>query len=165
MKYRRFGTLDWEVSVLGFGVMRLPLIDEDPEHINEAESIKMIRYAIDHGVNYLDLGFPYDMRQHELKTRMISQVREAYRKRRPIPCPSCRACMPCPQGIDVPRIFELYNDAIMYNDVKTARSLYCGEKHRADSCTECSVCENACAKRLAMVDWLKAARQLFAKCE
>jgi predicted aldo/keto reductase-like oxidoreductase len=96
---------------------------------------------------------------------LISHVREAYRKLRPIPCPSCRACMPCPQGIDVPRIFELYNDAIMYNDVKTARSLYCGEQHSADSCTECSLCENACAKRLEMVDWLKAAYQLLSKCE
>src|SRR4030043_1259846 len=57
MKYRRFGKLDWEVSVLGFGVMRLPFIDEDPTNLNEAESIKMIRYAIDHGVNYLDLGY------------------------------------------------------------------------------------------------------------
>jgi len=373
MKYRRFGMLDWEVSVLGFGVMRLPLIDEDPEHINEAESIKMIRYAIDHGVNYLDLGFPYDMRQHELKTRMISQalqdgyrkkvkiagtmpslfvhssfdfdrylneelqwlhmdridfyllgrlnrenwprlqeldvlgwaggaimdgridklgfsfhdhfqvlrnileaydkwalcqfqysymdidhdpgfsgikyaaekglavviteplrwgrlakeppesvakvwasaqqkrtlaelglrwvwnhpeisvvvsdmntieqvvenvavadssepdsltvqelvlisqVREAYRKLRPIPCPSCRACMPCPQGIDVPRIFELYNDAIMYKDVKTAQFIYRAEQHAADCCTECGACVNACAKRLAILDWLKPA--------
>jgi predicted aldo/keto reductase-like oxidoreductase len=381
MKYRRFGRLDWEGSVLGFGVMRLPVIDQDPLHINEAESIKIIRYAIDHGVNYLDLGYPYDLREHERLTRLISQalqngyrkkvkiaatmpslfvnssldfdrylneelqrsqidridfyllgrlnrenwprlqeldvlgwaegamidgridklgfsfhdhfqvlknilethdkwalcqfqysytdidhdpgfsgikyasekglavviteplrwgrltkeppesvakvwasaqqkrtlaewglrwvwnhpevsvvvsdmstmeqvvedvaladssepdsltvqelvlisqVREAYRKLRPIPCTSCRACMPCPQGIDLPRIFELYNDAIMYNDIKTARSLYCGEQQSGDSCTECSICENACAKRLAMLDWLKAAHQLLARCE
>ncbi len=26
MRYRRFGKLDWEVSVLGFGAMRLPLV-------------------------------------------------------------------------------------------------------------------------------------------
>jgi predicted aldo/keto reductase-like oxidoreductase len=41
MKYRKFGMMDWEVSVLGFGVMRLPLIDENPAHINEPESIRM----------------------------------------------------------------------------------------------------------------------------
>jgi hypothetical protein len=96
---------------------------------------------------------------------LISKAKEAYRKLRPIPCPSCRACMPCPQGIDVPRIFELYNDAIIYNDAETARSLYCGEQHRLDTCTECSACENTCAKRLAMLDWLKAARQLLVSCE
>ena len=381
MKYCRFGMLDWEVSVLGFGVMRLPLIDEDLAHINKAQSIKMIRYAIDHGVNYLDLGYPYNISQHERLARLasqalqdgyrekvkvavtlpslsvnspsdferslneqlqwlqmdtidfyllgrlnrenwpnlreldilrwaeeamldgridklgfsfhdhfqvlknilddydnwafcqfqysymdvdhdpgvsgikyaaekglavviteplrwgrltkeppesvaevwasskqkrtlsewglrwiwdhpevsvvvsdmntmeqvvenvaladsaepdsltvqelvlISKVKEAYRKLRPIPCPSCRACMPCPQGIDVPRIFELYNDAIIYSDAKTARSLYRSEQHRLDTCTECSACENTCAKRLAMLDLLKAARQLLVSCE
>ena len=74
MKYRRFGMLDWEASVLGFGLMRLPLIDEDPAYIDEAESIKMIRYAIDHGVNYLDLGYPYNMSQLERLTRLVSQA-------------------------------------------------------------------------------------------
>lgn len=86
---------------------------------------------------------------------LISQVREAYRKLSPIPCTSCRACMPCPEGIDVPRIFELYNDAIMYDDIETARSIYRMEQHNIDSCTECGVCEDACGKEIAIVDWLK----------
>jgi len=47
MKYRRFGKLDWEVSVLGFGVIRLPLIDEDPTNLNEAESSYLI--VVKHG--------------------------------------------------------------------------------------------------------------------
>ena len=59
MKYRKFGKLDWQVSVLGFGVMRLPLIDNNPSQVDESESIKMIRYAIDNGVNYIDTGYYY----------------------------------------------------------------------------------------------------------
>jgi predicted aldo/keto reductase-like oxidoreductase len=92
---------------------------------------------------------------------LVNKVQEAYRKLRPIPCPSCRACMPCPQGIDVPRIFELYNDAVIYNDAKTARSIYCIEQHSADSCSECGLCEKACAKSLAVMDRLKTARELL----
>ncbi len=59
MKYRAFGKLDWRVSVLGFGAMRLPVIDRDQTKINEPEAIKMIRYAVDHGVNYVDTAWPY----------------------------------------------------------------------------------------------------------
>jgi uncharacterized protein len=43
MKYRKFGSLDWEVSALGFGAMRLPVSGKDASNVDEAEAIKMIR--------------------------------------------------------------------------------------------------------------------------
>jgi predicted aldo/keto reductase-like oxidoreductase len=59
MKYRSFGKLDWKVTALGFGAMRLPILEGDHSKIDEPESIRMIRYAIDHGVNYVDTAYPY----------------------------------------------------------------------------------------------------------
>ena len=51
MDYRRFGRLNWKVSALGFGCMRLPTVGGDHSHIDEPLATRMIYYAIDHGVN------------------------------------------------------------------------------------------------------------------
>ncbi|MCK4370724.1 MAG: aldo/keto reductase, partial [Candidatus Lokiarchaeota archaeon] len=77
MKYRKMGSLNWDVSVLGFGAMRFPLIDQTT--VNEEEAIKMIRYAIDNGVNYIDTAYPY----HNGESEVIvgKALKEGYREK------------------------------------------------------------------------------------
>ena len=377
MKYRKFGKLDWDVSILGFGVMRLPQNSDDMGDVNEEESIRMIRYAIDRGVNYLDSGYLYHMGKSEpiiakaledgyrekvriatklpvmmvesadkfddylneqmerLKTKkldfyllhglngenwpkvrdwgildwadeklaegkfshfgfsfhddydvfkdiidsydkwtmcqiqynymdkeyqagrrgveyaagkglaivvmeplrggsltleppeavtkiwdeapvkrspaewgllwvwnqpeitlalsgmnameqvventeiasrtepgiltpeeldIIDRVSDVYRSLRPIPCTGCAYCMPCPNGVEIPHIFQIYNDAIMYNNVQMGRLRYqmtniLKEEQRGDQCIECGQCIETCPQSIEIPDWLKKAHE------
>jgi len=57
--YRNLGKTTEKVSILGFGCMRLPILDGNPENINENLASEMLHHAIDEGVNYIDTAYPY----------------------------------------------------------------------------------------------------------
>jgi uncharacterized protein len=79
MQYRKFGKLDWQASILGFGAMRLPQSGPTPAEVNAPLAIEMIRHAIDRGVNYVDTAYPYHSGQSEVVVGQALQ--DGYRER------------------------------------------------------------------------------------
>ncbi len=57
MLYRKVAKTGDELSILGFGCMRLAVTKDG--RIDEERAAGQIRYAIDHGVNYVDTAWPY----------------------------------------------------------------------------------------------------------
>lgn len=57
MLYRTMNNVESDLSILGFGCMRLPITKDGI--IDEKQATDMLRYAFDHGVNYVDTAYPY----------------------------------------------------------------------------------------------------------
>src|SRR4030066_182891 len=309
MEYRSFGRLDWRGSALGFGCMRLPTTDRKPmsSKIDQDRAARMIRYAIDRGVNYIDTAYHYQQGKSEafvgrvltsgyrervklatkspvwlikkpkhfdkyldeqlarLRTdridfylchalnkkvwektivkhklldraeraredgkivhlgfsfhddfaafkkigdghdrrdisqiqynytdtenqagtkglryaaskslgvvimepllggrlahppRHIKDIKKKYREMVPIPCTECSYCMPCPNGVDIPRNFEVYNNGYIHEDMRTARNTYerfVPKKNRASACAQCKRCERKCPQKIPISEWM-----------
>jgi len=60
MQYRTFGKDKRKVSILGFGTMRLPTDNGKMSgNVDEKEAARIVRYGIDHGINYVDTAKIY----------------------------------------------------------------------------------------------------------
>ena len=59
MEFRKFGSTGFKVSALGLGCMRLPTKKLMPLQANMPKSIKLIKSAVDKGINYIDTAWVY----------------------------------------------------------------------------------------------------------
>jgi predicted aldo/keto reductase-like oxidoreductase len=89
--------------------------------------------------------------------QLIERVREKYRALCPIPCTRCAYCMPCPNGVNIPRNFDIYNDGSIYDKADWARSEYqnwFAPDERADKCIACLDCEQKCPQNIRISEWM-----------
>ena len=118
---------------------------------NEAEQI-------DDNLRIFDTVEPNIMSAEELK--LMDDVRAAYLARTKIGCTGCRYCMPCPNGVNIPGTFSVWNNVSLYGidpkqDWGFKAMLENGET--PENCVECGACEAACPQHLGIIDGLKAA--------
>ena len=109
-------------------------------------------------------GEPGSLTASELK--LVKQVVHKYQELMKVACTGCGYCMPCPEGVMIPAIFEVYNKMHMFGDETAARSSYAlrmsgeisGQKPGfASQCVECGECMEKCPQQLEIIDYLAAA--------
>lgn len=77
--------------------------------------------------------------------------------RRGAQCTACRYCMPCPQGVNIPRAFQFYNEAVL-GDVESARAMmarFTKPHEHAKNCGGCGKCEPLCPQGIPIAETLK----------
>jgi uncharacterized protein len=97
---------------------------------------------------------------------MVNKVAAAYRRLMKVPCTGCGYCMPCPDGVNIPSNFNIYNqygmfNSVFYNKLYT-RGMYAvmlmgliNEPSDASLCRNCGICSKKCPQNIAIPDMLK----------
>lgn len=99
----------------------------------------------------------------EEEVARVQSMMEETKKLEDLYCTGCDYCMPCPQGLKIPRIFSLMNYHRIYGLTDYAREEYGRIKEGNDpfrgkgvsECVECGACESKCPQRLEIIRQLK----------
>ncbi|MBQ4091623.1 MAG: aldo/keto reductase [Clostridia bacterium] len=92
--------------------------------------------------------------------QIIKEAREVYSKRIKVNCTNCRYCLPCPVGVEIPRVFAAWNNAYKYDttsDVEWTYGRLLADNKSAAACVGCGKCESICPQHIKIRDMLKEA--------
>lgn len=94
---------------------------------------------------------------------VIAKALSAFLESRTIPCTACGYCMPCPNGVDIPGVFKIYN---RYAISKSKWSFLHGmgqmeETKLASSCIACGDCLSLCPQHIEISDRMEEINHLY----
>lgn len=89
--------------------------------------------------------------------RRIQEVLEEKKRLSDLYCMGCGYCMPCPNGVNIPRNFEIMNLHQVYGLTEVAKERYQGLESgsKAEDCVECGECEPKCPQKIPIIEQLK----------
>ena len=95
---------------------------------------------------------------------VIDSVREVIKSHNPILCTHCEYCLPCPNDVNIPLNFDVYNQAAMYKDLKSSRFIYkdfVDDKEKAANCIKCDECLSKCPQEIPISSWMPVIEQVL----
>ena len=84
---------------------------------------------------------------NDQEQRIVSSVRTKLKSITKVGCTSCKYCMPCPKGVEIPSIFAIYNDYGMYKNETYSKNNYQRFENAnkgISSCVGCMLCASKC---------------------
>jgi predicted aldo/keto reductase-like oxidoreductase len=95
---------------------------------------------------------------------LVAQVREIINGLGPIPCTRCEYCLPCPNGVNIPRNFDVYNQVAMYDALEDRRFEYkrwIPDAEKAAVCIQCDECLSKCPQQIPISTWLPVVEEVL----
>jgi predicted aldo/keto reductase-like oxidoreductase len=88
---------------------------------------------------------------------LLYQTAVIYNRSGAIGCTGCRYCAPCPKGVDIPRIFSIYNHYRLVNFRIPFDNGYStlSENEKASSCVQCGLCAEKCPQHLDIPAYMR----------
>ena len=96
----------------------------------------------------------------------IRQAADIYHELITYPCTECRYCMPCPNGVNIPRLIRYYNDWCAYEHNPKLKDEYLtweDETEHASNCIKCGACESHCPQHLPVMKIMDEIVQAFGR--
>ncbi|MFP4660793.1 MAG: aldo/keto reductase [Halanaerobiales bacterium] len=124
------------------------------------ENIDMVRQNAEIASN------PNPLSEEELAD--VKAMLEENKKMAELYCTGCEYCLPCPQGVKIPKVFELMNYHRVYGLTDYAKSelkkLVESEKEEfgPEKCVECGICETKCPQKIEIIKQLKETQKALA---
>jgi predicted aldo/keto reductase-like oxidoreductase len=110
---------------------------------------------------------PISPYEHEIIERTLS----AYKLASTVPCTSCRYCMDCPAGVDIPKVLMIYNNYCRRTGDPRNEMTFCleyeilGEESQAHHCVNCGACTEHCPQRIDVPGWMRTITDLAKEAE
>lgn len=104
----------------------------------------------------------------EEELALIGRAKKIYEEMLKIDCTGCAYCMPCPNGVDIPTNFNLYNDYFMFDETHRTVMMYnnmLSPDQRASNCEECGECEEKCPQQIDTMNELQKVHSLLGRSE
>lgn len=118
---------------------------------------------IEENLAIADKAYPNSLTEAELQ--LVKKVEQKYRELMKAGCTGCSYCMPCPEGVDIPACFDVYNILHMFGNVDETKFRYAvrlsgtlsgGNPEFASQCIQCGQCVEKCPQNLKIPELLEA---------
>jgi predicted aldo/keto reductase-like oxidoreductase len=105
-------------------------------------------------------SIPGPLTEEELA--LVAEMLEENKRLADLYCTGCNYCMPCPMGVNIPRIFQLMNYSRVYGLHDYAKQEYAAlstgdgkNGKNVDACVECGTCEEKCPQDIKIIRQLR----------